>query len=130
MRKIQIKQPLKCGCTWSIHFRHKKRIHKDDTNKDKQPIVITSVSPEHPFPCQPGVRQFTFVNTRGRKYSKEKSLILHQLVSHMALQNNHFASAIYIRSLMLKVFPCRKHISGADIYNLRIRAKLLMKKKI
>ena len=85
-KRRKVKNNLKCGCTWAIRFSRKKRMQKYDSKKDKEPIIITSFSPVNPHLCQTGLRQFTFVNKIYIKYSKEKSLILHQLVSQMYLK--------------------------------------------
>ena len=45
----------------------------------------------------------------------------------MVLKPNGFTEAIYIRDLMKKALPDRKCASAQDVYNVRMRALLLMK---
>ena len=74
------------------------------------------------------MKQYTWCKTKAGQYSNQTALVLHHLVSYMVLKSNGFADASYIRSLMRKALPDRKSITSQDIYNVRVRANMLMKK--
>ena len=118
---------MKCGCPWKITFRNCYKDYSTLSDKDSHPMEIINVDPNHKFPCQPGRSQFLFVKTRSGKFVDAKTHAVHHVIRHMLVQTNGFASSQFIRNVMRKAIPQYKSISPQDVYNVRIRAKMLMK---
>ena len=120
---------LKCNCPWAIKFKffNDHSTQTSDNDKEHRPIIITQVISAHGNGCEPGMSQYTWCKTKAGQYSNKTAIVLQHLVSYMVLKTNGFADASLIRSYMRKVLPERKSITSQDVYNVRIRALLLMK---
>ena len=126
--------PNKIGCEWMIRLRpltvkHKKALGYDLlTDLGEKAVFIKLVCAEHTNGCCHGRNQYIICKKKAGGYAKELNVILHQLVAHMTLKDNGFADASYIRALMKKALPNAKAISSQEVFNVRVQAKLLMRK--
>ena len=127
LRKSKIS--MKCNCPWIIRFQfiQNDESQTSDIEGKNRPVKIQKVVSNHANGCKPGINQYTWCKTKAGHYTNETSLVLRHLVSYMILKPNGFADASLIRSYMRKVLPSRKSISSQEVYNVRVRAKLLMK---
>ena len=91
-------------------------------------IIINAVCANHTNGCSPGRNQYIICKKKAGGYAKELNIILHQIVNHMTLKDNGYIDPSYIRSLMKKVLPAGKAIYPQLVFNVRVRAKMLMKK--
>ena len=123
------KRSLKCNCPWIIKFKFINNLDSQtsDMANHLRPVVIYNVVSHHDNGCEPGIKQYAWCKTKAGHYSNVTSLVLQHLVSYMILKPNGFADASLIRSYMRKVLPSRKSISAQEVYNVCVRAKLLMK---
>ena len=119
---------MKCNCPWNIRFKYANKDDRLKSDKDHCPVIISHVVAEHGNGCVPSKDQFTFCKTKAGLYSNSTALVLHHLVSYMVMKTNGFADTAYIRSLMRKALPNRKAITSRDVWNVRIRANMLMRK--
>ena len=97
-------------------------------SKDLYHIKITTVGAKHTNGCEPGAKQYTLARIKAGEYAHATLQVLAQLVSHMILRSTTVVDPNYIQELMKKSLPARKAINYLDIYNLRIRALMLIKK--
>ena len=123
----------KIGCRWQINVKplctSARRSMSEDqlTDLGKNAITISSVCAHHTNGCCPGRNQYIICKKKAGGYAKELNIILHQIINHMTLKDNGYADPSYIRSLMKKVLPAGEAIYPQEVFNLRVRAKMLMK---
>ena len=126
-RQKQHVHKLKCCCKRGIYFTYclKKPSPANKHTKDtKGPVRISKVISEHNNGCLSEPDKQIEARAKSESYVTYYLLMLKDLLKFMDVQP--YVPSNVIRELLTQALPGRKSISSQDVYNTRIRAKLLL----
>ena len=107
---------MKCGCKWFIKLSQAKK---------EQRCKISDIHATHTNGCSPSGDQLVQVKTAAGDYAKCTIRVIEQLVNYLTCGKH--PDQQYGQALLRKALPHCKCIHPRDVWNTRIRAKMLIR---
>ena len=96
---------------------------KEGARDKKGPVRVTSTSVMHTSSCIPSPNQLVVARKASGQYSKLPEKLIVQLLT--LLEHNPGTSTHALRAMVREYYPKRSAISAQDIFNLKVRLRLL-----
>ena len=121
---------LKVGCTMCVKFTFMQRKISANSSKtlpDKSGNVrVTFVNYQHTN-CDPSPNQLVVAKRASGKYSELTTTMINSLLTVM--EHDPGISTRALRAILRPAYPSRKHVSAQEIFNMKIRLRLMNDKK-
>jgi hypothetical protein len=113
---------LKVGCSMCVKFSFQDKTLDGKVDKSGR-VRVTYSKFAHSSTCTPSANQLVVCRRASGDYSKLSQAMVASILS--VLKNDPGVSTRALRAMLAPAFPKRKHISALEIFNMKVRVKLM-----